>query len=95
MSDAKPQSSPRLYVRPRETALLSALAVALLLITAVAFDGLANLVSGVLIVVAFVAAGRIRPVSRAYLANELGCSRLRGVLRNRRPRWPAFWSATV
>ncbi|HEV2713286.1 MAG TPA: hypothetical protein VGU26_09325 [Gaiellaceae bacterium] len=62
MSDAKPQSSPRLYVRQRETALLSALAVALLLISAVAFDGLANLVSGLLIVVAFLAAGRIAAV---------------------------------
>jgi hypothetical protein len=42
--------------------LLTALAIALLLITAVAFDGLANLVSGVLIVVAFLAAGRVAAV---------------------------------
>jgi hypothetical protein len=52
----------RLYLRPRDTLLLTALAVALLLITAVAFDGLLNLVSGILIVVAFLAAGRLAAI---------------------------------
>jgi hypothetical protein len=62
VNDSKREESPRLYVRPRDTVLLTALAIALLLITAVAFDGLANLVSGVLIVVAFLGAGRVAAV---------------------------------
>jgi len=52
----------RLYIRPRDTLFLTAFAVALLLVTAVAFDGLLNLVSGIVIVVAFLAAGRVAAV---------------------------------
>jgi heme A synthase len=56
------RSPGRLHVRPRDTVLLTALAVALLLITALAFEGLLNLVSGILIVVAFLVAGRFAAI---------------------------------
>jgi hypothetical protein len=61
---------PRLYLRPRDTVLLTTFAVFLLLITAVAFDGLLELISGILIGLAFLTAGRLAAIRGGRLRSE-------------------------
>ena len=71
--------SRRLYVRPRDTIVLTSTAVALLVVTAVLFDGLLNLISGIVIGVGVLVAGRIAAVrggeSRSREERELNRER--------------------